>query len=672
MRAPSVQATLFENDSHQSMTRPQARAIRCRNRNDTTKDMLIERTAILVLFLLMGAAGPARAGTDPKVLLQLADYVAVDYPEAVSEGAVVNAAEYAEMREFAARIVDLSVELEPGGALVESAQRLAALIEARAPAGSVSAASLAVRERVLAEHPVVLLPAGPPDLERGAAIYGQSCASCHGEEGRGDGPLAPDLEPRPTDFGDRARALQRSLYGLYNTITLGVEGTAMRSFAELSEQDRWAVAFYVGGLAATEADLEAGADAVVEAGGTPPLDARTVVASTPQAIGEGHATAALAFYLRRNPRVLFSAEGSPYEVARQKTELAAARYRAGDRVAARAAALSAYLDGFELAESSLSAVDARLVRRIEAEMMAMREAVVGGDASVLDVESRAATVLGSLAEAERLMAGSELTPGVVFASALVILLREGLEAILILAAITAFMIKTDRRDALRYVHFGWIGALALGGATWAVSTWLLAIGGATREMTEGLTALFAALMLFYVGFWMHRKLNARRWNEFLRERVGRALDGGTLWMLAGVSFVAVYREVFETVLFYQALWAQTGRAGQTSILGGAGASAVLLAVSGWLILKAGIRLPLKQFFGASAAIMIALAVVFVGKGIAALQEAGRLPSSPAAFLPRIDLLGIYPNWQTVGAQLVMLAAAVAFVLYNRRLEPART
>ena len=127
--------------------------------------------------------------------------------------------------------------------------------------------------------------------------------------------------------------MQRSLYGLYNTITLGVEGTPMRSFAELSEENRWAVAFYIGGLAAVEADLEAGEEAVAGAGGKPPLDTRAAVASTPKEIGESHGPGAeaLALYLRRNPRLLFSAERSPYEVARQKTELAVAAFRAGER-----------------------------------------------------------------------------------------------------------------------------------------------------------------------------------------------------------------------------------------------------------------------------------------------------------------------------------------------------
>lgn len=636
-------------------------------------DMRIARVPVLILLLLLGAAvRPAAAGTDPKVVLQLADYVAVDYPSAVADGAVVNAAEYAEMREFAARIVELAGELGASPELMESARRLVVLIDARASADEVAATSRAIRDGVLAEHPVELTPGGAPDLRMGAALYRRECASCHGPEGRGDGPLAAGMDPPPVDFVDRGRAMERSLYGLYNTITLGVEGTSMRGYAELSEAERWALAFYVGGLVATDADLAAGARAVESAGGTSGMDVRTAVASTPTEIGRdlGADAAALALYARRHPGVLFAAARSPYEVARQETERAVASFRSGDRAAASAAALSAYLDGFELVESSLAAMDAGLMRRVESDMMALRQVIGSSDATAADVERRGARVLDGLAEAEALASGSSLTPAVTFASSLVILLREGLEAILVLAAIAAFLVRTGRRDAFRYLHAGWIGALALGVATWAASVWLLDISGATRELTEGLTALFAAVMLFYVGFWMHRKMNAQRWSAFLREHVGKALEGGTLWTLALVSFLAVYREVFETVLFYQALWAQSSAGGGTAVLAGAGTAALLLVVASWLIFRLGVRLPLKQFFGVSAAVMIVLAVILAGKGVAALQEAGSLSASPVNFLPRIDLLGIYPNWQVLAVQIGLVAAAIALVVYNRRSEPA--
>lgn len=624
-------------------------------------------SALLACFIV-----PAWAAFDPQTVLQLADYVAVDYPEAVVDGSVVNAAEYEEMQEFGARIVDLTKNLEPRGAIAETAEQLAALIADKASAEQVAAATRTLRERILAEHEVALTPATPPDLERGALLYQQLCASCHGPAGRGDGPLTEGLDPPPTNFHDRARAVQRSLYGLYNTITLGVDGTAMASFAHLPDAERWTLAFYVGSLAATDEELATAARLLARGKQTLPFDVSTMTSSTVSEIGEryGPDAAALAVSLRREPRPLFAAQRSPLDLAREQTEIAVERFRAGDRAGASAAALSAYLDGFELVESSVAALDSDLKRRIEAETSALRMAIDDPAVTSNEVEQRAAVVLASLDEAQRLVAETKLTPAVIFTSSLTILLREGLEAILILGAIAAFMIKTGRRDALLYLHAGWVAALLLGVATWGVSTWLLEIGGATRELTEGLTALFAAVVLFYVGFWMHGKLNARRWNEFLRENVGKALEGGTLWTLTLVSFIAVYREVFETVLFYQALWTQTGIAGQTMIFAGAGAAGVLLVLSAWLIFKLGVRLPLRQFFGASAAVMIALAVVFAGKGVAALQEAGKLPIDAIAYMPRIEPLGIYPNWQSFGLQFVMVLIAIGLLFHNSRARSA--
>jgi high-affinity iron transporter len=131
-----------------------------------------------------------------------------------------------------------------------------------------------------------------------------------------------------------------------------------------------------------------------------------------------------------------------------------------------------------------------------------------------------------------------------------------------------------------------------------------------------------------------------------------------------VSFLAVYREAFETVLFYQALWMQSDGAGRSAVLGGFAAGVLGLVVLAWLIIRLSVRLPLGLFFGASAALIAAMAVIFAGQGIAALQAAGRLPASPID-LPSIPLLGIYPNLQGVALQLVLVAVIVAGYLYLR-------
>jgi high-affinity iron transporter len=252
-----------------------------------------------------------------------------------------------------------------------------------------------------------------------------------------------------------------------------------------------------------------------------------------------------------------------------------------------------------------------------------------------------------------------------YGSSLVILLREGMEAILLLAAMIAFLIKTGRREVLRYVHAGWIAALALGGVTWWVASYVINISGASRELTEGIAALLAAGILFYVGVWLHSKLQAQRWKQFIDDKVQRALNGRTVWALAFVSFIAVYREVFETVLFYQALWVQAGSDGHGSVVWGFITAALALVAIAWGIFRFSLRLPLKLFFGVNSALLYLLAVVFAGKGVAALQEAGKLPISVIDF-PRIDLLGIYPNLQALGLQALLVTIAVVFLIVNRR------
>jgi len=244
-------------------------------------------------------------------------------------------------------------------------------------------------------------------------------------------------------------------------------------------------------------------------------------------------------------------------------------------------------------------------------------------------------------------------------------LREGLEAILLLAVVVAFLIKTDRRYALKYIHIGWVTALLLGIATWVAAAYVVDISGASREVTEGVTALLAAAILLYVGLWLHNKLQARRWKEFIETKVQGAFEGGTLWGIALVAFIAVYREVFETVLFYQALWLQTGNGGQSMVVLGFVVAAVVLVVLSWLIFRFSVRLPLRLFFAINSVLLYALAVVFAGKGIAALQEAGKLPVTRIEF-PTIDLLGIYPNLQALGLQVTLILAAVAVLVLSRR------
>ncbi|WP_288758867.1 FTR1 family protein, partial [uncultured Brevundimonas sp.] len=253
------------------------------------------------------------------------------------------------------------------------------------------------------------------------------------------------------------------------------------------------------------------------------------------------------------------------------------------------------------------------------------------------------------------LAPSEASALSTFLGAFTILLREGLEALLIVIAMVAFLRKAERQDVLRYVHGGWVAALVAGSATWAAATWLIAISGASRELTEGVGSLVSASVLLSVGVWMHGKAQAGAWQAYIRDKLSAALSKRSAWFLFLLAFIVVYREVFETILFYAALWSQGT---QGALLGGAALAVVCLALIGWGLLMFSKRLPISQFFAYSALLIAALAVVLAGKGMAGLQEAGVVDIRPLAALPRVEILGLFPTWEGLAAQLLALTAVV--------------
>ncbi|MHB1239291.1 MAG: cytochrome c/FTR1 family iron permease [Gammaproteobacteria bacterium] len=623
---------------------------------------------LLGLLCLWVWALPALGGQEPEAILHALDYLGVDYGATVRDGAVVDPSEYAEQQEFAQQVVRqtaLLPERPARAALVRDAQALQRLIAARAPGRAVQAMTVRMRAALIEHYAVVVAPRRTPDPAAGAVLYRANCAACHGAEGRGDGPAAAGLTPPPTNFHDPLRQDQRSVYGLYGTIGLGVTGTAMTGFDRLTDAQRWDLAFYVSDFLASDAERARGAVLWQDPATRMISELKAVTQLTPTQARQHYGAdgSALLSYLRNAPQVL-ATRGSPFDLAGQRLAESVARYRAGDAQGAYDRALSAYLDGFELVESGLRAVDPALVTRIEGQMMAYRH-LLQSRAPLEQVEAQYRRLTGLLSEARARMQSTELSPAMAFASALIILLREGLEALRVRAALAATLIRTERRDALRYFHLGWILALALGFATWGVSSYVIGISGASRELTEGVTALIAAAVLLYVGFWLHGKTHAQRWRQFVEERIHSALRGRTLWALGFIAFLAVYREVFETVLFYEALWLQAGPGTAGPLWAGVASGAVALAVLGWLIFRYSVRLPLRLFFNVNAVLLYVLAVVFVGHGIAALQEAGKLPAYPVAF-PRISVLGIYPTAQTLAAQALLLALGIGVFLYQRR------
>lgn len=625
---------------------------------------------ILLAFPVYLLAANSQQQTTLQSLLHSLDYIAVDYPGAVIDGVVQDAGEYAEQTEFAAQMTVLL------GRLPDTPQRrdirsqiegVQNSIAGRASGGKVAAQCRQISSRLIAIYNVEVTPRRVPSLEQGKQLFQAQCTQCHGVTGFGDGPQAAGLAPPPANFHDAGRQSKRSIYSLYSTITLGVNGTAMPAFDQFSESQRWALAFYASDFFANDKLRQQGASLWAEGtkkGVIKNIDQLTLLTPAEARQQGGEDAEALLAYLRANPEKLMPDSKNALQISRRKLAESLAAYDAGKPVAAYELAMSAYLDGFELTEGHLKTIAPELRKQVELSMAGLRKAVKAGK-PIAEVEQQHRLILLQLDQVQTVLVDVGGSVMVILLSSMLILLREGLEAILVLAAIGAFLAKADRSHHFNYIHLGWISAVVLGIVTWVVAQHYIDISGASREMTEGIAALVASAMLLYVGFWLHRQSNARQWQKFLHGKLDGQITKGAVWGLVLVAFIAVYREVLETVLFYQAFWLQSPPSGQRYIIIGFVIALVALVILAWAIFRFSVRLPLRPFFLTNAVLLFVLSVVYAGKGIVALQEAGKLPVNPVRF-PEIDLLGIYPNAESLGLQAMVLILGAVWLLLQRK------
>ena len=452
-------------------------------------------------------------------------------------------------------------------------------------------------------------PAVPPSVARGQAVFAQSCASCHGPAGRGDGPAGKSLQPPPANLADPAAMRTVTPLDLYRKVTLGVPGTAMPSFeGNLSEADRWAVAAYVPTLRS---------------------DARLAAA------------------------------------------VPAVRTRLDSAVADRSAdqAFDAYL-AFEQVETDVRARNAPLAGELEDAFANLRTRAAAG-AQPVELAGIHEQILAGLERAEREVADRDSRTNL-FLESLGITLREGFEAILIVGALMAFLAKAGAVERRRDVAWGaWLAVLA-SLATFAGVELLFEVTSNQREALEGWTMLVATLVLFYVSYWLLSKVEADKWTSFVRDKVKSALSSGSRWALAGVAFLAVYREGFETILFYKALLTSGSTGGVVAVVAGLAVGCAGLVVIYLAINLFGMRLPLRPFFAVTGGLLYYMAFVFAGKGIAELQNAGVVGMRPAEWGPRLPALGIYPTVQSLSAQGALLVLALVAVVWAMTRRPRST
>ncbi|KFE63073.1 cytochrome c/FTR1 family iron permease [Hyalangium minutum] len=571
-------------------------------------------------------------------LVGILQYLQADYPAAVESQSEF---ELAEQRSFIAEAVTAAQEIGPGAAPFLSKLRdVQARVEHGKDPEGVSRDCGALVENLVLAGGLARSPRHPPDLARGKQLFQVSCAACHGPEGKGDMPIAATMEPKPANFHDAEVMAGLMPYKAFNTISFGVPGTAMPGFPTLSEEERWSLAFYLFTLRQPPCE------------GTPPTVSleRLATATDPEMAAE-HGEKNLACLRRKLPdeneeRLLLT--------ARTHVEDALRKGASGDSMGARNALLEAYLNGMEPVEVKLRARNPELVAKLEKRFLAARLAAERGTPQLQD-EGRE---LLSLLDQARRGSGTSADMVSVLWLTLLILLREGFEATIIVAALLAALKKMKAMEQVRVVHAGWMSALVMGTVAFLFGQRLLA--GANRELLEGFAALAAVGMLVYAALWLNARSNMSRFMGELRQKMQGALGSGSTLGLFMIAFTSVLRESFETAVFLQGLALDSATGVAWGVLAGAVAMVVLVV----FVNRVGYRLPMKTLFNASTVVLLATAVMLLGKGLHALQEVALLPLAPIPFVT-VDMLGVYPDAVSLVPQLLLALIPVAYVVLRR-------
>ena len=351
-------------------------------------------------------------------------------------------------------------------------------------------------------------------------------------------------------------------------------------------------------------------------------------------------------------------------------------YELGDTQAAYASARSAYLDSYEYVEIPLRAIAPDFTFEVEYQFATLRNQINDG-ATIEDISTTIISLERSLDESERLVSGTgTIAPMIAFISSFSIIFREGLEAVLILGAIITYLEASRNHKFKKYVHYGIGLAIGATAVTWVIASYIIEISGANRELIEAIAALSATAVLFYVSFWILNKIEHKRWMEFVKAKVFQASAAGGTSVFIMLSFFTVYREGFETVLFYQAMFSF---AKYMELYVGLGFILGIVSLLGiyFGFRKLGKRLPLRALFGLTMGIGAYLSIAFLGNAIREFQVLDFIPyTSMLGTIPRLDInvatmTGIYPTLETTVGQIVLLAVYLVASLYVLVLRPKR-
>jgi high-affinity iron transporter len=337
---------------------------------------------------------------------------------------------------------------------------------------------------------------------------------------------------------------------------------------------------------------------------------------------------------------------------------------------------SAYLDSYENIEIPLRPIDPDFTLDMEIKFAELRN-MIEQRSEYENIVKKIGEIQQGLDESERLVSGiGTIAPGIAFSASFSIIFREGLESALIVGAIITYL-EASRNDRFKkHVYYGIILAAGATALTWIIAEFFIELSGASRELIEAIAGISAVAVLFWVSFWVLNKIETKKWIEFVKSKVWKATTTGSVMVFVLLSFFTVYREGFETVLFYQAMLSYAKHMELFVILGLIIGLAVIIGVA-FIVRKLGKKLPLRVLFGLTMGIGAYMSITFLGNAIREFQEVGYITTTHLfGIIPRLDvnlatMTGIHPTLETIIAQLILLSVYLVGSTYILVIQPRR-
>ncbi len=573
-----------------------------------------------------------------KKIVMMLNIAAKEFEEGVVDGKIVVPPEYEESQVFLQQAIErfakLSVEItDPQKAenLKNQLINMMGLVKDKVDSQKIWEEVNSINSELLATFNIEInkTPITPVSLVNGKKIFENNCSICHGLTGNGDGPMASQFDPSPAVLSNAKLTgdANTTAYDNFEVINVGIANTAMMAWAGvLSETQIWDVTYYLRTFSNVNVQL-------------PPVNLELATI-------ESSADSNLATLVVEEVRGLLD----------KSLEI----YKSGQGDNAAEVAFDAYL-AYEKIESNLITKDKSLGVNLELAFSRYR-GEIKRNAPFDHVQSLNNEINLKLSKGLKLLKSEVGFTGMFFQS-FSIIVREGFEAILIIAALIAFLIKSRNQARVKSIHIGVVVGILASFATAYIIQEILHLSMASQELLEGWIMLTAVVVLLWVSYWLVSKIETRKWQDYINKKMRGALSKGNTFTLGAVAFISVYREGFETVLFYKALYLYADNA-TGGIIPGFLAGCVVLAGVFYLINTLGMRIPIKWFFGFTSVLLYYMAFTFMGKGVHELQMGEQVSMTVANFLPSIHWLGMYPTWETFIGQAVLFAAFVFALVYT--------